>query len=248
MPSLRHSSAFAEYARTPSPHPLGRLRHTRRRTRGYLSFISRVSPVYLRESLAAFAVCISDASSAADPEAKAGGQDKGEAPYLNYNENTIMDFRLLWIRPRPRTSPSSRRWSAPPRGGWGWVSRWATAIIPTTDWATFDLGAAGPIARARVASSPVRIATLVRRGHGRLGAWAAAKLPPTAGFGPRHNACGVIVKAHLQKLGSHGAEAAARRRGGSAPRSSLPWSAIGTCSRTARRRRFRTRGHLCGGT
>ena len=62
----------------------------------------------------------------------------------------------------------------------------------------------------RVASSPLRIATLVRRGHGRLGAKAAAKLPLTAGFGPRHNARRVVVKAHLQKLGSHGAQAAAR--------------------------------------
>jgi|CZKU01.1.fsa_nt_gi hypothetical protein len=65
-------------------------------------------------------------------------------------------------------------------------------------------------ARERVASRPLRIATLVRRGHGLLGARAAAKLQPTAGFGPRHNARRVVVKAHRQTLGSHGAQAAAR--------------------------------------
>jgi type IV secretory pathway VirD2 relaxase len=65
-------------------------------------------------------------------------------------------------------------------------------------------------ARDRVASSPLRIATLVRRGHGRLGARAAAKLAPAGGFGPRHNARRVLVKAHLHKLRSHGAQAAAR--------------------------------------
>jgi type IV secretory pathway VirD2 relaxase len=64
--------------------------------------------------------------------------------------------------------------------------------------------------RDRVASSPLRVARLVRRGHGRLGARAAAKLAPAAGFGPRHNARRVVVKAHLQRLGSHGAQAAAR--------------------------------------
>ena len=64
--------------------------------------------------------------------------------------------------------------------------------------------------RERVASSPLRVAALVRRGHGRLGAKAAAGLPPTAGFGPRHNARRVVVKAHVQKLGSHGAQSAAR--------------------------------------
>jgi type IV secretory pathway VirD2 relaxase len=64
--------------------------------------------------------------------------------------------------------------------------------------------------RDRVASSPLRVAALVRRGHGRLGARAAAKLAPVAGFGPRHNARRVVVKAHVQKLGSHGAQAAAR--------------------------------------
>jgi type IV secretory pathway VirD2 relaxase len=62
----------------------------------------------------------------------------------------------------------------------------------------------------RVATGPLRVAALVRRGHGRLGARAAARLAPTAGFGPRHNARRVVVKAHLQKLGGHGAQAAAR--------------------------------------
>ncbi len=64
--------------------------------------------------------------------------------------------------------------------------------------------------RDRVASSPLRVAALMRRGHGRPGARAGAKLSPAAGFGPRHNARRVVVKAHLQKLGSHGAQAAAR--------------------------------------
>jgi len=64
--------------------------------------------------------------------------------------------------------------------------------------------------RDRVASSSLRVAALVRRGHGRLGARAAAKLAPVAGFGPRPNARRVVVKAHLQKLRSRGAQAAAR--------------------------------------
>jgi type IV secretory pathway VirD2 relaxase len=64
-------------------------------------------------------------------------------------------------------------------------------------------------ARERVASSPLRVATLVRRGHGRLGG-KAARLPATAGFGPRHSARRVVVKAHVQKLGGHGAQAASR--------------------------------------
>ena len=64
-------------------------------------------------------------------------------------------------------------------------------------------------ARERVASSPVRVATLVRRGHGRLGD-KGARLPPTAGFGPRQSARRVVVKAHVHKLGGHGAQAAAR--------------------------------------
>ncbi len=65
-------------------------------------------------------------------------------------------------------------------------------------------------ARERVASSPLRVATLVRRGHGRLGGKGAARLPPTAGFGPRQSARRVVIKAHVQKLGGHGAQAAAR--------------------------------------
>jgi type IV secretory pathway VirD2 relaxase len=64
-------------------------------------------------------------------------------------------------------------------------------------------------ASERVASSPFGVATLVRRGHGRLGG-GAARLPPTAGFGPRQSARRVVVKAHVQKLGGHGAQAAAR--------------------------------------
>src|ERR1019366_1517022 len=65
-------------------------------------------------------------------------------------------------------------------------------------------------ARERAASSPLRVATLVRRGHGRLGGKGAARLPPTGGFGPRQSARRVVVKAHVQKLGGHGAQAAAR--------------------------------------
>jgi hypothetical protein len=80
-------------------------------------------------------------------------------------------------------------------------------------------------ARERVASSPLRVATLVRRGHGRLGARVEAKLPPTAGFRPRHNARRVVVKAHLQKLGV------------TAPRR-LPGT-CGTSSATASRRTAR---------
>src|SRR5580704_11231399 len=64
-------------------------------------------------------------------------------------------------------------------------------------------------ARERVASSPLRVATLVRRGHGRVGG-KGARLAPTAGFGPRQSARRVVVKAHVHRLGSHGAQAAAR--------------------------------------
>jgi type IV secretory pathway VirD2 relaxase len=64
-------------------------------------------------------------------------------------------------------------------------------------------------ARERVASSPYRVATLVRRGHGGLRA-NRTRLPPTAGFGPRQRARRVVVKAHVQKLGGRGAQAAAR--------------------------------------
>jgi hypothetical protein len=41
-------------------------------------------------------------------------------------------------------------------------------------------------ARKRVASSALRVATLMRRGHERFGANRAVRLPPTAGFGPVH--------------------------------------------------------------
>ncbi len=64
-------------------------------------------------------------------------------------------------------------------------------------------------ARERVASSPFRVATPVRRGHGRLGG-KPARLTPTAGFGPRQSARRVVVKAHVHRLGGHGAQAAAR--------------------------------------
>ena len=65
-------------------------------------------------------------------------------------------------------------------------------------------------ARERIAGSPLRLATLVRRGHGRLGGGPPAKLPPTAGFGPRPSARRVVVKAHVHKLRGQGAQAAAR--------------------------------------
>jgi type IV secretory pathway VirD2 relaxase len=65
-------------------------------------------------------------------------------------------------------------------------------------------------ARDRVATSSLRVATLVRRGHGRRGGKGAGKLPPASGFGPRHNARRVVVKAHVHKLGRLGAQAAAR--------------------------------------
>ena len=64
-------------------------------------------------------------------------------------------------------------------------------------------------ARERVASSSLRVGALVRRGHGRLGA-RPPRLPPTGGFGPRQSARRVVVKAHVHKLGGHGAQAAAR--------------------------------------
>jgi hypothetical protein len=73
---------------------------------------SRVSPVYLRDSLAAVTACILDASSAADPEAKAGGQDKEEPPRLCWTAYCKRIFggrpfgqftrRLPDIRVRPR--------------------------------------------------------------------------------------------------------------------------------------------------
>jgi len=65
-------------------------------------------------------------------------------------------------------------------------------------------------ARERVASSPLRVATLVRRGHGGLRAKRTARLATHAGFGPRPSARRVVIKAHVQKLGGRGAQAAAR--------------------------------------
>ena len=65
-------------------------------------------------------------------------------------------------------------------------------------------------ARDRVATSSLRIATLVRRGHGGRRGKGAGRLPPASGFGPRPNARRVVIKAHVHKLGRHGAQAAAR--------------------------------------
>jgi len=66
-------------------------------------------------------------------------------------------------------------------------------------------------ARERVASGSLRVATLVRLGHGRGGMKARARIAAAPdGFGPRHNARRVIVKAHLQRLTRYGAQAAAR--------------------------------------
>ncbi len=65
-------------------------------------------------------------------------------------------------------------------------------------------------ARDRVASSSLGVAVLVRRGHGRGTGAGRGKLAPAVGFGPRHNARRVIVKAHIQSLARHGARAAAR--------------------------------------
>ncbi|MGO9836892.1 MAG: relaxase/mobilization nuclease domain-containing protein, partial [Polyangiaceae bacterium] len=65
-------------------------------------------------------------------------------------------------------------------------------------------------ARERVASTPFRVATLVHRGHGGLRAKRSSRLGPSAGFGPRERARRVVVKAHVQKLGGRGAQAAAR--------------------------------------
>jgi hypothetical protein len=67
-------------------------------------------------------------------------------------------------------------------------------------------------ARDRVGSTPVRVAMLVRRGHGgSIGPLQKGKgLPPTTGFGPRYNARRVVVKAHVQRLTDRGAQAARR--------------------------------------
>jgi type IV secretory pathway VirD2 relaxase len=67
-------------------------------------------------------------------------------------------------------------------------------------------------ARERVASSSLRVGTLVRLGHGWSGRTKRQARVPVApeGFGPRHNARRVIIKAHLQRLTRYGAQAAAR--------------------------------------
>jgi type IV secretory pathway VirD2 relaxase len=65
-------------------------------------------------------------------------------------------------------------------------------------------------ARERVASAPHRVAMLVQRGHGGLRRKRTLRLPSSAGFGPRERARRVVVKAHVQKLGGRGAQAAAR--------------------------------------
>ena len=65
-----------------------------------------------------------------------------------------------------------------------------------------------PGARDRVATSPPRVAMLVRRGHGR--ALGSRRLPSSGGFGPRPNARRVVIKAHVQRLTARGAQAAAR--------------------------------------
>jgi type IV secretory pathway VirD2 relaxase len=112
---------------------------------------------------------------------------------------------------RSATRAALRRGSAPKAAGRRW-----DRVMGKPDKSDDRLGDFRPRigrtdrGRDRVASSPLRVAALVRRGHGRLGARAAAKLTPAAGFGPRPNARRVVVKAHLQKLGSRGAQAAAR--------------------------------------
>jgi hypothetical protein len=66
-----------------------------------------------------------------------------------------------------------------------------------------------PLARERVASGSLRVASLVRLGHGRVRTNRRARVPVAPdGFGPRHNARRVIVKAHLQRLTRYGAQAA----------------------------------------
>jgi hypothetical protein len=70
-----------------------------------------------------------------------------------------------------------------------------------------------PGARERVAEGSLRVAEVVRQGHGRR--WGGKRrgtriAPAPEGLGPRHNARRVIVKAHVQPLTRHGAQAAAR--------------------------------------
>jgi type IV secretory pathway VirD2 relaxase len=70
-----------------------------------------------------------------------------------------------------------------------------------------------PGARERVAEGSLGVAEVVRQGHGRR--WGGKRrgtriAPAPEGLGPRHNARRVIVKAHVQPLTRHGAQAAAR--------------------------------------
>jgi len=70
-----------------------------------------------------------------------------------------------------------------------------------------------PSARDRMAAGSLSVARLVRHGHGRRGPGRArsARIPAAApGFAPRRNARRVIIKAHVQYLSRHGAQAAAR--------------------------------------
>jgi type IV secretory pathway VirD2 relaxase len=70
-----------------------------------------------------------------------------------------------------------------------------------------------PNARDRMAAGSVSVARLVRHGHGRRGPGRArsARVPTAApGFAPRRNARRVVIKAHVQYLSRHGAQAASR--------------------------------------
>jgi len=64
-----------------------------------------------------------------------------------------------------------------------------------------------------MAEGSLSVARLVRHGHGRRGPGRArsARIPAAApGFAPRRNARRVVIKAHVQYLSRHGAQAAAR--------------------------------------
>jgi type IV secretory pathway VirD2 relaxase len=70
-----------------------------------------------------------------------------------------------------------------------------------------------PRARDRVAEGPLAVGRLVGHGHGRRGPGRArsARFPAAApGFAPKRNARRVVIKAHVQYLSRHGAQAAAR--------------------------------------
>ena len=70
-----------------------------------------------------------------------------------------------------------------------------------------------PSALDRMAEGSLSVARLVRHGHGRRGPGRArsARIPAAApGFAPRRNARRVVIKAHVQYLSRHGAQAAAR--------------------------------------